>query len=126
MADLDPELDPELGQDELLRGLPPEDRAAVERWSDRLGLGRAGWARVSSFRSVVELLAILTAMDRLREEKPELSDTAAFYEAAELVGLEDDPDRKTHPADTPARRLRDWLKRAWPDGGDFLRSRRSA
>ncbi len=38
MADLDPELDPELGQDELLRGLPPEDRAAVERWSERAAL----------------------------------------------------------------------------------------
>ena len=40
MADLDPELDPELGQDELLRGLPPEDRAAVDRWSEPNNRGR--------------------------------------------------------------------------------------
>jgi hypothetical protein len=127
MADLDPELDPELGQDELLlSALPLEDRAAVERWSDRLGLGRAGWARVSSFRCIIEILAILTAMDRLREEKPGLSDSAAFYEAAEGLGFDDDPARKTHPAETPARRLRDWLKRAWGESGGNLRSRKSA
>ena len=118
MSHLDDEL--------LLAALPAEDRGVVERWSERLGLGPDGWARVPAFRSVVELLAILTTMDRRREEKPELSDTAAFYEAAELVGLEDDPDRKTHPAATPGRRLRDWLTRAWPDSGENLQSRKSA
>ena len=110
----------------LLAALPPEDRAAVGRWSRRLGLGGDGWARVRSFRAVVELLAIVTTADRLREEKPEISETAAFQRAAELVGLEDDPDRATHPAATPGRRLRDWLSRAWPDSGENLQSRRSA
>ena len=102
------------------------DRAAVERWSERLGIGLDGWARVPAFRSVVELLAILTTVDRLREADPELSASAAFYRAAELVGLEDDPERATHPAATPGRRLRDWLSRAWPEGGENLQSRRSA
>lgn len=112
--------------DDLLSVLPPEDAAAVERFSERLGFGRAGWARVPAFRSVVELLAILTTVDRLREADAELSETAAFQRAAELVGLEDDPELATHPAATPARRLRDWLKRAWPDSGENLQSRRSA
>ena len=118
MADTDPEL--------ILGVLSIEDRDTIVRWSRTLGLGRTGWTLAPAFLSVVELLAIVTAADRLREEKPGLSDSAAFYEAAELVGLEDDPDRKTHPAETPARRLRDWLSRAWPDTGENLRSRRSA
>ena len=117
MADLD---------DRLLEALPPEDREAIERFSRRLGFGASGWARVPAFRSVIELLAILTTADRLREEKPELSVSAAFHRAAELVGLEDDPDRATHPAATPGRRLRDWLSRAWPESGENLQSRRSA
>lgn len=64
--------------------------------------------------------------DGLREADPGLSETAAFYVAAELVGFEDDPERATHPAATAGRRLRDWLKRAWPDSGENLQSRRSA
>ena len=112
--------------DELLAALPAEDRAAIERFSERLGCGRAGWARVPAFRSVVELLAILTIADGLREEDPELSDSAAFYRAAERLGFEDNPGRATHPAATPDRRLRDWLSRVWLDSGENLRSRQSA
>ena len=122
------ELDPELGQDELLlSALPLEDRAAIERWCDRLSIGLDGWARVPAFRSVIELLAILTTADRLREEDPGISASAAFYRASERLGFEDDDqDRATHPAATPARRMRDWLTRAWPDRGEFLQSRKSA
>ena len=65
--------------DELLSGLPAEDRATVERWSERLGFGRTGWARVPAFRSVVELLSIVTTADRLREKDRELSAAASFY-----------------------------------------------
>ena len=117
MADLD---------DRLLEALPEEDREAVMRFCACLGIGEGGWARVPAFRSVIELLAILTSVDRLREEDRELSDSAAFHRAAELVGLEDDPDRATHPAATPGRRLRDWLSRAWPESGENLQSRKSA
>ena len=35
--------------DELLSALPAVDAAAVERWSERLGFGRAGWAEGRSF-----------------------------------------------------------------------------
>ena len=119
MADLD---------DRLLDALPAEDRAAIARWCDRLAIGPDGWARVPAFRSVIELLAILTAADRLREEDPEISTSAAFYRASERLGFEDNAqDRATHPASTPDRRLRDWLRRAWRlDSGENLRSRKSA
>ena len=116
-----------MSAERLLGALPAEDRAAVERFSRRLGFGRDGWSRVPPFRSLVEVLAIVTIADRLREEDPELSDSAAFQRAAELVGFEDDPERATHPAETPARRLRDWLGRAWAtDRGENLQPRKSA
>ena len=120
MADIDPEL--------VLAVLSIEDRAAVERWCVCLGIGRDGWALVPAFRSVIELLAILTTADRLREEKPELSVSAAFYKAADDLGFEDDDQgRATHPAATPDRRLRNWLRRAWRlDSGQKLRSRKTA
>ena len=110
----------------LLAALDEQDVAAVERWCACLGIGPSGWARVPAFKSVIELLAILTTADRLREADPGISEKAAFQRAAELVGFEDDPARSTGPAETPARRLRDWLNRAWPDRGENLRARRSA
>ena len=112
--------------DRLLDALPAEDVEAIARWCDCLGIGPDGWSRVPSFRLIVELLSILTVADRLRAEDPGISEKAAFQRAAELVGFEDDPARSTGPAETPARRLRDWLNRAWPDRGENLRARRSA
>ena len=112
--------------DRLLEALPAEDRAAIARWCDRLGIGPDGWRLVPGFLSLVELLAILTTADGLRAEDPGISESAAFYKAAEGLGFEDDPACATHPAGTPARRLRDWLSRAWPESGENLQSRRSA
>ena len=118
MADLD---------DRLLDALPAEDVEAIERWCARLGIGPDGWSRVPSFKKIVELIGILTVADGLREADHGLSESAAFYKAAEDLGFEDDPGRSTHPASTPDRRLRDWLRRAWRlESGDFLRSRKSA
>ena len=114
--------------DRLLDALPAEDVAAIERWCARLGIGPDGWSRVPSFRLIVELLSILTTADGLRAEDPELSASAAFYRASEALGFRDDVQgRSTHPASTPDRRLRDWLRRAWRlDSGENLRSRKSA
>jgi len=54
--------------------------------------------RVPAFRSIVELLAIVTLADRLREERPELSESAAFYKAAEDGTLKIEPAGPSEPA----------------------------
>ena len=58
-----------------------------------LGLGDDGWAAAPGFRNLVELVAIVSTMDRERKAGSTLSDRGLFYFAAELCGLEADSER---------------------------------
>ena len=71
--------------------LAPEDRAAVARWEDTLGLPAGGWRAVPALR---ELVATLAAV-RLAAEMPDLSRSDALAEACELSRRERRPVRPT-------------------------------
>jgi hypothetical protein len=85
-------------------------------------LGRDGEAVVRSWLATLDvaledcpplaLVASLVAVKRLahdiRQASPQVSQSDAIRRAAEALGLEDDSDLATHPADAMLRTLRRW------------------
>jgi hypothetical protein len=101
--------DPEL----CLAVLEPHDRATVIRWARIVGLE---WSDVPPLRAVVEMVSVLL----LSGDMPGLSAGDAVRASAEALGLADDDERATHPADRYSRTLLNWQKRA--ANGNFFRS----
>ncbi len=90
--------------------LEPHDRATVIRWARIVGLE---WSDVPPLRAVVEMVSVLL----LSGDMPGLSAGDAVRASAEALGLADDDERATHPADRYSRTLLNWQKRA---NGNFF------
>jgi hypothetical protein len=89
--------DPEL----VLSSLDAGDRETVLRWAELVG---APWSEIPPLLQLATYVAVLG----LAAEMPGLSTSDALAEACEAIGLEDDPDLATRPADSLARSLRRW------------------
>jgi hypothetical protein len=92
--------------------LEPHDRATVARWAEILGLR---WSEIPPLRQLVEMVGVL-----LLSSDMDLSAGDAVRASAEALGLADDDERATHPADRYSRTLLNWQKRA--ANGNFFRS----
>jgi hypothetical protein len=92
-----------------LDSLPPEDRAAVARWTSDLGLPEAGWLHVPALRQLVAVLAIVRLAGCLSD--PDVGER--IRGAASELGLEDDSDLAQHPGERYGRLLRRWAYSAW-------------
>lgn len=105
--------------DLIAASLAPTDRATIARWEQALGLPPGGWRHVPPLRDVLFALAAL----QLASDMADLSATAALAEACAALGLADDTDRDTRPADSVARRLRRWIAAAHAGRDTDVRSR---
>jgi hypothetical protein len=94
-----PEPDPDL----VLAALPPSERETVLAWVSRLGLD--SFTECPPLRQLATLLAVL----QVAGDIPAGSTGDRFRQAAEALGLEDDPERATHPADRYIRTVTGWL-----------------
>ena len=99
--------------DRCLDALAPEDRAAILRLAEVFGLA---WTEIPPLRQLVEFAAVFL----VSADVPVGSGGDAVRRAAAELGLEDDGERATHPADRYPRTLRNWHAAA---GGKSFRAR---
>ena len=107
-------LDPEL----TWATLTADERATVGGWLEMMGYEVGDWVSLPSLVKILELVVVLRASADV--STPNAGDR--IRRAAEALGMEDDPERKTHPGDRFIRRLDDWTRKV-RSSGEFLRSR---
>lgn len=96
----------------IFDALSPVMQAAIAEEERDLGLPERTWFRVPAARNWFTLIAVNRVAAVLQREKG-CSWTAAFREAAEQLGFEDNGESQCHPADGLARLQRDWWHQAW-------------
>jgi hypothetical protein len=96
--------------DAVLAALGPEGERAAREWLEMLGLDRL--SDCPPLELVVLAVATLRLSVDVQRASPRLSATDAFRLGAESLGLDDDGEARTHPADGLARTLRNWVSRA--------------
>jgi len=87
--------------------LPPDARAALRRFTARLGVPEDGWREIPALRRYAETAAVLELADL--EGATNVGDEVAA--ACRALGLEDDGTRATRPSDSIYRRIRRWRSR---------------
>ena len=87
--------------------LLPADRARIGTWAEVLTGRRDGWRAVPWCVEAVQALALVYLA---AERGGNALD--ALAEAAEALGLPDDPELNTRPSDNLARKMRLWRARA--------------
>jgi hypothetical protein len=85
--------------------LGPDAEAVVMSWLSTLGVPLES---CPPLMQITCLVAVAKLAHDVRQAAPTVSQSDAIRRAAEMLGLEDDSDLSTHPADAMLRTLRRW------------------